>query len=797
MRHDQETQTTASTAHIRHPCVTGVFQAFRSGDDIVRIQAVLHPLTGTLVVLWNDIKACFPGLTRVQNKDIYVPLVRCANARLLVPFGIELQLGIILDVIYSAAGPKIIKAKCSKRHGLDSDVEAKSSAFVMPLRRSSTEIISIFQSAPLSVESAVKSPVVSTPPSKAIVESTPLPRTIKTIKLTANKTQFLPPEAQPKQDDFQDLRFRSEQVHRPAIALSKDVPALPIASIAALGIDKLPPSLPFSSSTTSLDDKVSLALSTQAGMLNIVADFGADCNSESGSFARTSTQIHKRNGRTTRRSKVSQTTAQNVRLPQSVSTLNTQHQLQPDTSSSSPIAIPLSASVPSSPSSANCSNAITVKDIVVHRAKDIIAARYDWLDSPCSRLFIILPRKSSFDSIETVMALEWRDFDVHFLCDCMDIPGAGIDVNGLFKDSDTDGTGAIIPKKVISEDGVECESIRYTGHDYLPHLDLSESANLSLQKECHTLAPYLMAVLEILQYGVDIEGKTKMAPLKDPGERKKVLYAIAFLVAQGVEASYQLHANGLSSLDEITPTAPLKPSDLSDFYQNRISVRQPLGWRIPFLSPDGDVRWICSTHWNQLTDWDQISEAFSFSKNSESTPTAFHMDIGTFVVTLKTRERAREFYALASRLCSTPVLSFFLDWDLTVGDVQELESTLAQMFASRVKIQVRERSDSPLCSSSGCGYPSVVLEALKNKRIQAFTIEKKVPGVDSDPADDLRTFKSLVHVDSILARFVRERESGKVQLSLLVKDLDNAVRLACKEINVSDQLSKATLELVN
>jgi hypothetical protein len=82
MRLDQETQAATSTSHIRHPCIAGVFQAFRSGDDIVRIQAVLHPLAGTFVVLWSDIKACFPGLTRVQNKDVYVPLVRCANARL-------------------------------------------------------------------------------------------------------------------------------------------------------------------------------------------------------------------------------------------------------------------------------------------------------------------------------------------------------------------------------------------------------------------------------------------------------------------------------------------------------------------------------------------------------------------------------------------------------------------------------------------------------------------------------------------------------------------------------------------
>ncbi|KAF9119063.1 hypothetical protein BGW39_000646 [Mortierella sp. 14UC] len=788
MRHDQETQTSASTAHIHHSCVTGVFQTFRSGDVIVRIQAVLHPLTGTFVVLWSDIKTCFPGLTRVQNKDVYVPLVRCTNARLLAPLGIEPQLGIILDAIFDPTVPKIIKVKCNKRHELESAVGAKSSASLTSLRRSSTEIISIFQSASMPAEMAARFHVVDAPPSKVIGKSTSLSRTIKMIKLSTNTTQFLPPKAQPfvaqtlsdrtpEPDDIQDFRSQSDQVPRSGTPPTEDVLALSAAPVAALGIDKELSSRPLPPSAASLDGKVGSTFSAHSGMLNILADFGADSNSGSGSFAQNSTQIQKRKGRTLRRSKELQKPAQDLTLLQPVSTLNSQRLILPDTTSSnSPVAIPVSTSFPSSPS-AKFNNVLTVKEIVVHRAKDIIAARYDWLDSPCSRLFIILPRKDSFDSIEEVMAMEWQDFDVHFLCDCMDIPGAGIDVNGLFKDSDTDGTGAVMPKKVISENGVECEPIRYTGHDYLPHLDLNESANLSLQKECHTLAPYLMAVLEMLQYGVDIEGKTKMMALKDPEERKKVLYAIAFLVAQGVEASYQLHASGLSSLDEIMPTAPLKPSDLSDFYQNKISVKQSLGWTIPFRSPDGDVRWICSTHWNQLTDWDQISRAFSFSKNSESNPTAFHMDIGTFVVTLKTRERAREFYNLASRLESTPAVSFFLDWDLTAEDEQELELVPARMFASRIKIQVRERGGSAFYAGFGHGYFKVVLEALKNKRIQAFSIEKKIPGVDIDLADDLHTFRSPEHLDSILARFRREQESGKIQLGLLVTDLNNAIRL--------------------
>lgn len=80
MQHEQASQTSITTAYIRDPCTTGVFQTFRNGLDVVRMEAVLHPVTGTFVVLWSDIKVCFPGLTRLQNKDIYVPLIRGPSA---------------------------------------------------------------------------------------------------------------------------------------------------------------------------------------------------------------------------------------------------------------------------------------------------------------------------------------------------------------------------------------------------------------------------------------------------------------------------------------------------------------------------------------------------------------------------------------------------------------------------------------------------------------------------------------------------------------------------------------------
>lgn len=618
----------------------------------------------------------------------------------------------------------------------------------------------------------------------------------------------------PKADDIHSYKPRTDQFPRPAAHQSKDGVVLPVTPVVALGAVKENPPVPLQPSTASLGSKVGSAFSVQGTTLNISADFGGNGGSNSGSssFTKSSAQTQKRKGRPLRRSKESQNAQQDLATLQLMSTLGTQPLALPDRTlrDKSAVKPSLSSSSSSSSSSSNTisspasipgasnNTAFTIHDIATRRAKDIITARYEWLDSPCSRLFVILPRKDNIGSVSEVRAMSWQDFDVHFLCDCMDIPGAGIDVNGLFKDSEKDGTGALVPKPAISENGVEIEPIRYTGHSYIPHLDLDESDDLSLQEECLALGPYLLAVLEMLEYGIVIDGKTKVRALRNLEERKKVMYSIAFLVGHGFEASHQLYAKGLSSLDDIKPTPPLKPSQLSDFYRNKISVKEPLGTQIPFRTPDGDVRWVCTTHWNQLTVWDLISRAFDFSKNPDSVQSAFHMNLGAFVVTLKTRERARELYELAGLMKSTVVISLFLDWQLTTEDVRELETAPSRMHASCIKIQVRENgncyNDNALHSGFGHSYFKVVLEAINNKEVEAFLIEKRVAANAADPVDDLQLFKSPVCLDPVLARFCREQGSGKIQLGLLVTNLDRAVSLVRKGLHGFHSLSKLTLE---
>lgn len=59
------------------PCKT-YFQEFRvSGEnEHTLIPAVEHPITNDLYVIWSDITDCFPGVTKIQYANVYVPKLR-------------------------------------------------------------------------------------------------------------------------------------------------------------------------------------------------------------------------------------------------------------------------------------------------------------------------------------------------------------------------------------------------------------------------------------------------------------------------------------------------------------------------------------------------------------------------------------------------------------------------------------------------------------------------------------------------------------------------------------------------
>ncbi|KAF9360579.1 hypothetical protein BGX26_008722 [Mortierella sp. AD094] len=409
-------------------------------------------------------------------------------------------------------------------------------------------------------------------------------------------------------------------------------------------------------------------------------------------------------------------------------------------------------------------------DVVAHRGKEILTQRYDWLESPCPKMFIMLPGDNELASVDD---LTWQDFDLYFLCDCGDLPARGPIIDSACINSDPSGN--------------TCRC--------LPHVDMKDPG-YPLFKEALAFGPYIMAILEMLEYGATIDGVVKMTPLKDLKERRRVMYSMVFLMKQGIETSHQLLAKGYTSLDEIKPIAPLKETELADLYRSRISVRRPFFGSFAFRTLDGDLRWLCKAHYDSHSPEMVKTVVPQFSNNPDSRQCTLHESLGSLVVTLKTRERGRDFFCMVEEMVTTPVISFFLDWDLTDTDELELEVWIPRLSAACVKIYVREREEQEeeLIQGFGHRYYGIILAAIMNKNIQAFSIERRSPGDNNDTGDELFGYKGAVYLDPILARFTREPKSPKVQLGILVTDLDKAsmaIRVGLKGFHM---LSKLTLE---
>jgi hypothetical protein len=54
------------------------FQAFRvpGEKDHILIPVFQHPSQKELYVIWSDITDCFPGVTRIQYANVYIPKLR-------------------------------------------------------------------------------------------------------------------------------------------------------------------------------------------------------------------------------------------------------------------------------------------------------------------------------------------------------------------------------------------------------------------------------------------------------------------------------------------------------------------------------------------------------------------------------------------------------------------------------------------------------------------------------------------------------------------------------------------------
>ncbi|KAF9328527.1 hypothetical protein BG006_008300 [Podila minutissima] len=647
------------------------YQRFRSRDTVIRIQAHQHPgRSGCPVIIWSDIQACFPGVVRIQDQDIYVPFERDDDLYRIKPHGIKYRPDAILDVIYRDDKAPSKGKSYTKTHPLHSHATTLPSGNTKQPTYPSPVPIEI----PSSVTSSPElSPGIqsintehdndSTQGESEIVQSTTPEGTADPPRTTLEDPSY---DAQTQTDDQED---------------SSDV---------SVGL--------LTASKSQQDTRAHGTISRDEFQDAI----DSDGSERSGVTSSPDSEI----------------------IDTSITTI-----------------VPTSAQ-----DTSDCT--FTVEEIMQHRIKGILARRYTWLESPCPKLFTILPVKD-FD-ISRLPTLSM--FRVHFLCDC----------GGVTK---IDGEQDMSP----------------------PHLPAREEPYvIKSDNIISKYGTYMMAVLEMMFY-------MKLVTL-DKRTVERIRYAVTFLLTKRIQSSIRFHDRKIRNLDEVPVIEPLDNTSLKDLYtQHLVDAEQPLGGFRAFQTDQGDIRWVCILHLSEYAPNTVFERPTRFLGHPSSLRGAYWASLGIFRVIVKDRERAKDLYQLIQSLVSVPVMSFFLDWDVLPQDVVDLAEAVSLFPTSCIMINVRE---DPIDNTDpwGLGHPynPVVKAAFNNPRIQAFSLEKRKLEIN----DEFSSFERSFYLGSVIVKFKRDLKTpSKTMFAGLVTDMDGALGTLRASLEGLDRFSELTLEV--
>ncbi|KAG0359658.1 hypothetical protein BG005_000376 [Podila minutissima] len=402
----------------------------------------------------------------------------------------------------------------------------------------------------------------------------------------------------------------------------------------------------------------------------------------------------------------------------------------------------------------------SLPDIVTHRMKEVLAKRYTWLESPLPKFFIILPGEDdNFNTSE----MSWSDFDLSFLCDCSGIPG--------FED--------------------RC----------FTHVQVVKGANYGINAEVliKSFGTYMMGILEMMKYGLYTKS-TIVPSVTDIDLLVRIESSIEFLTSQGIESSLKIHGRAPATLDLVQPIKSIEGIEFYNMFRRHLSgnERPTIRGGFMYMTSQSDIRWICSSHWDEIYPKEQDRQLIDFLDSPETARSSHSPYIGTYHAIIRTREKAKEFYKLALTLTNMPVLRITLDWDMTYDDERALQMAVMSCCVASIQIQVRERSPDYVLPGFGHGYFEIVLASLVNPKIQAFLLEKRdpenmVPEIHHN--DELYDFQSNFYLDPVLAKYKRDPQTEKIHLAAMVTDLDLAADVMRKTMKGYHAFSELSLEI--
>ncbi|KAF9118699.1 hypothetical protein BGW39_000935 [Mortierella sp. 14UC] len=803
------------------------FQAFRSEreKELILIPVNLHPTQGELYVIWSDITDCFPGATRIQFDNVYIPKLRDRRCYRVKPHGIKYHSGIVLTVVYGdnaySSSRKISSNDSSSRSGNTKPEQGKAGepsgqdrlagvetgqsrdygpvARAMPNGGSGHSISSVRASLD---GSAVSSP---TPPSS---HQEPVPSGV--VVQGDNEVEdgrvhgdedYIDDDKEDEcgqQDDNNDHEGGDdapEAVEEASQAQVEPAPRrvarspMPKQKAVRLEVtevqkaEEATDNEPSPVQGTGQSDPAAVPVSNVPVAKDNVKDKNAEEEKPDPTDDDERPSYSKELGDPATRELISNTIAECRPALTAMAESNQKLQRIRTTPPNAPLGL---------------------QDLLEHRVKEIFKSQRSWTRSNHSRFFCFLPiledppgvsyetetstttpgtttpGTTTMTSITTPSTtyvspfhLDHAEiradtrFQFYYICDCGDVIGF---------------EGRWYP---------HCNLDQGVNH-LLPYQHKRMSAETLSQQQLDEIIPlvgeYVVAVLEMLLYGVYLDNVLRFPPNLSQEAGIRILLAKEYFESKGVFSCDMCYHNKTSgpdgdasklSLDDIEQLAPLDDKTSETFAHKVVKHRwEEYDELIPYRTSEGDVRWICQPHWYDMAPKREWMVARTFSVNPASTKSEYLTYQGAFVAEITNRQRMIDFFLLAGRLTKTSIFRVSLNWDMTTEDEIVVGEAIGTLSAAGLHITIRP----PTNFKGGSGLIGACLRltmaALRNPSLEAFKLfQRSLTKEKEYPVYDERRNILTSHFSMEgLAAWTRPERGGKVKASFAVIDVDRALK---------------------
>ncbi|KAG0031466.1 hypothetical protein BGZ81_001177 [Podila clonocystis] len=794
-------------------------QRFRSNGEVIRVPIRNSSKEGQQFIVWSDLKLCFPGILRVQHRDVYIPFRRDASHYRIKPHGIHFYPDSILDVVYnnkqsktrSPIEPEQQEQQQKQVHQQqpqqqqEHQEQQRAPAALNDLDRNYLKTVDDLAA---DIRRRLSTATAAMAATTAIIEAAGVP---SGSDHTADAQKSLPP--------FEDVSIArpTDTATKASLTVVKETEDVPIihatptsassVPVITQTVDVIQEEDNIKPDTTQIEDSIpdssvdhSQGAKPQETLKHVIP------KAVNGGRTHTKERVVRKetcSEEAPSESKI-ETIQPNMETDEASPLPTTPHQGEdPSNQSFDPkkSLVPVISEATDEkgrPESFRTSDRVLYKDdppqqfltishVVSQRMRNILRKRSTWIDQEYPKLFVLLPIKRHRAFVDFQIngddadfdAMSFQDFRVYFLCDCGQVPG--------FEDQ------------------------------YYPHLEEYDSPSYMIQPSPLIDNPvylnFVMGVLEMFKFGVVLDGVTHVPKLENQPEMMEMIdCSINFLLFRGIQSSLYIYPtlvydNDTSdSLSKVVPIEPPNFKQMNTLWRSiLVDARPPLGRLRPYLTKSGDTRRLCWNHWDLMSPRGAISMIQQFSTEMTSGRNYFDPHLGSFRGFLKNRDQARLYFRVASVLTMLPVLSFHLDWELTPADEAWVQKFISQTNASAVQVFLQPTPSNVLPSQKqvglGMGHSQVDLiqAGLTNKRILGFSIESRNPIESQYMSNEYLAFSRsgspAMGLKSNMAHFRKDRKTGKMDLSLFCTDVDKALAWVRRVMRGFDALSKVRLEV--